>query len=107
MFVELKKTMKDDGRAEEQLRRSLAYLKYICSMCRLEDDAGCPATQMIRTQYVLIGRNVHPNLRKRRYPPQMPLLAKEHDDIVVSRFVGSEFRFEWLQSGPVAQTACI
>lgn len=95
VFVELKRTIADTSRGMEQLRRSLPYLDYLRSVCRLEYEPSSPSGR-VRILYVLIATRVNPMLDKRRVYQGHTLPRGRCHDIDVRRFVGKKLRFDWL-----------
>lgn len=92
VFVELKKTL-SDPRGREQLRRSLPYLDYVRSLCRIEYGSSPPG---VLARYVLIGRRTSPGLAKQRVSVGSSLPDAIHEGITIQRFVGSRLRFSKL-----------
>ena len=94
VFVELKKNLADP-RGKEQLRRSLPYLDYIRSLCRIEYGA-MSSPKRVSARYVLIGRRTSPGLAKQGVTAGPVFSNEPHRGITVQRYVGSRIRFAWL-----------
>ena len=94
VFVELKKNLADP-RGKEQLLRSLPYLDYIRSLCRIEYGAiSSPKRVLVR--YVLIGKRTSPGLAKQGVTAGPVFSSEPYEGITIQRFVGSRLRFAWL-----------
>jgi len=96
IFIELKKRFSNFPRAGEQLRRSPAYLDYLCAVCRIEHKLrATPRPSNI--SYVLIARDGLPSLsRLELYGSQLqkPLF---YEDIVVYPLIGETHKFARLR----------
>ena len=95
IFVELKRTLSDEEQGKEQLRRSLPYLDYLRSVCRIE-YGPTQLSARAATWYVLIGKKISPRLGKQRVSGGHRLSDVRYRDIKVSRFVGTRVQFAWL-----------
>lgn len=94
VFLELKKNLADP-RGKEQLRRSLPYLDYIRSLCRIEYGASSSAKR-VPARYVLIGKRTSPGLAKQGVTAGPVFSSEPYEGITIQRFVGSRIRFAWL-----------
>ena len=95
VFVELKKTL-SDRRGREQLRRSLPYLDYLRSLCRIEYGSGVSPARL-PARYVLIGKRTSGHLPKQKVSRGHFLPDASHDGITIRQLVGSRLRFAWLK----------
>lgn len=95
VFVELKKTL-SDPRGREQLRRSLPYLDYLRSLCRIEYGPGV-SPAWLPTRYVLIGKRTSGHLAKQRVSRGHSLPNASHEGITIRQLVGSRLQFAWLE----------
>ena len=96
VFVEIKKTLTEQPRGKEQLRRSLPYLDYLRSLCRIEYGPGWSPAR-VPTRYVLIGKRTSEQLAKQRVSRGHFLPNALHEGITVRQLVGSRLRFAWLE----------
>ena len=94
VFVELKKNL-TDPRGKEQLRRSLPYLDYIRSLCRIEYGA-MSSPKRVLARYVLIGKRTTPGLAKQGVTAGPVFSSEPYEGITIQRYVGSRIRFAWL-----------
>ena len=94
VFVELKKTLAD-ARGREQLLRSLPYLDYLRSLCRIEYGPGMSPARL-PTRYVLIGKRTSEHLAKQRVSRGHSLPDASHEGITIRQLVGSPLQFAWL-----------
>lgn len=69
VFIELKKSMRDG--AKDQLRSSLPILRYITSICKIEDNVN----ERIRVGYIIIAKKI------RRFKPR----TKEKKQVCIYR----------------------
>lgn len=88
VFIELKKTLKDDAR--EQLRRSLPFLDYLCSVCEVDCEAEFRKS-VTSINYYIIAKRFEDRLDKQRVrvDPQHRIETESYKDITVNSFVGS------------------
>ena len=96
IFVELKKNLSDEDKGKEQLRRSLPYLEYLRSVCRIEHGS---ATR-VSARYVLIGEKLSPLIAKQRVSGGHFVSHGQYLDIKVRMLVGNRLRFGWLWGDP-------
>lgn len=91
LFVELKRTLRQDSRAFDQLHRSLPLLKYICSLCRIEHgDDICRGP----VHHALVASRISQRLDKQRVKAGGSLQAKTYEDIVIGiNIVASDVTF--------------
>ena len=88
VFIELKKTLSDG--AHEQLRRSLPFLDYLCSVCSVEAQADFRES-IDSIDYFIIAEKYNDRFDKQRVkvPPQRRIWRESYKDITVNAFVGS------------------
>ena len=88
-FIELKKTLDEDHKPREQLRRSLPFLEYLRVLCCIHFQDAAPAD--IEVRYVVIGERGQRRLDKQavKARPGLPIWTKPHRGILVSAFLGS------------------
>ena len=87
-FIELKKTLDQDRKPWEQLRRSLPFLEYLSSLCCIHFEDTAPAE--IDVRYAVIGERGQLRLDKQavKANPAHPVWTKPHNGILVSAFLG-------------------
>lgn len=81
IFIELKKTLRGDNRAKEQLRRSLPVLDYLVSVCNIEyKKASKPSIK-----YLLVAQKLSESLDKQRtkIDPSILTSKEEYESIIV------------------------
>ena len=98
IFVELKKTRREDNKGMDQLRRSLPILEYMCSMCQIH-YGSIRNRQALKVRYFLISTKNSPRLDKQRVKPQLGVEKKNYKDIEVHTFLGERIRFGLLLNG--------
>ena len=87
-FIELKKTLDEDDKPREQLRRSLPFLEYLRWLCCIHYGDAAPAD--IEVRYAVIGERGQLRLDKRavKAKPGQPVWTQLHHGIMVSAFLG-------------------
>ncbi len=87
-FIELKKTLDEDHKPREQLRRSLPFLEYLRSLCCIHCKQAAPAEVEVR--YAVIGERGQQRFDKQavKARPGHPVWTKPHRGITVSAFLG-------------------
>ena len=91
IFVELKKTLYDDKtEGMEQLRRSLPYLKYLHSVCRLQFGSNLKEPIV---KYIIVAERYSRRFDKQRVRPRGRLPAENHKDISVDPIVQERINF--------------
>ncbi len=87
-FIELKKTLDEDHKPREQLRRSLPFLEYLRSLCSIEFEGG--ALSDVEVRYAVIGERGQHRLDKQtvKARPGQPVWTRLHRGISVSAFLG-------------------
>ena len=95
VFVELKKTLKQEGKALEQLRSASPYLSFLTELSRIVGPVTQPLPR-ISLRHVLLGIRVTPLLDKLRLGDPQVLPDVTHRGITVRRLVGDRLRFSKL-----------
>ena len=87
-FIELKKTLDEDRKPWEQLRRSLPFLEYLRWLCCIHFDDATPPD--IEVCYAVIGERGQLRLDKQavKAKPGEPVWTRPHHGIMVSAFLG-------------------
>lgn len=98
IFVELKRNLSDGSEGKEQLRRSLPYLDYLRSLCRIEYGRSVSPKRM-STRYAVIAEKTSPRLAKQSVSGGHFASVETYRDIAILRLVGKRLRFEWLARG--------
>ena len=88
VFLELKKNLTEEERPLEQLRHSLPFLEYLCSLCSIHFEDGGPPD--VKVHYAVIGERGQLRLDKQpvRARAGQPVWTKLHRGITVSAFLG-------------------
>ena len=89
VFVELKKTISDDNRPKEQLRRSLPFLEYLRSVCDIE-FGNETAHSNVRIRFFRIGEKLSPRFDKQfvKVGPDRILKREEYESITINTLIG-------------------
>ena len=93
IFIELKKTLKEDKKGMEQLRRSLPILEYLRSVCQIHHMSKKAALEV---RYFLIGTKNHSKFDKQRVRPRLGTEKEAYKGIEVQTFVGERLGFDVL-----------
>ena len=94
LFVELKKTLTDNSDGLEQLRRSLPWLKYLRTLCRIECDATLKNSAV---RYALIAARGQQRFDKQHVKAGEPALTKSYKGLDITlRIVASSVEFSEL-----------
>lgn len=85
IFIELKKTLTEENKPKEQLRRSLPLLDYLLSVCKIE-FGNVPK---VLIKYVIIAEKLNERLDKQRtrVRPRRPLAKETHETIEILTFI--------------------
>ena len=94
ILIELKKTLNDDNKGQQQLRRSLPLLKYLHSICCIEFNATGSETLTVR--YFLIGKKYSQRFDKQPVKPGLKIDKENYKNIEVYTFVGDRISFDKL-----------
>ena len=95
IFVELKKTLTQEQKPREQLRRSLPLLDYLLSVKEVDCGSTC-ARPELKTSYVLIGEKGNERIDKQRTRVEPELEKIRHESIDIRAGVGTAFPFRIL-----------
>ena len=98
IFVELKKTLREEEKPKEQLRRSLPILEYLLSVCAVEYGNG---QSDLTIRYALIAERENTKIYKRRFQGgrQRQLRQETYKSIQVTTFVEPTVHFTALARG--------
>ena len=96
ILVELKKTLRDDRKGQEQLRRSLPLLKYLHLICRIESYQK--TSEALTVRYFLIGEKNAARLDKQPVRSNPRIDIEHYRNIDVYTFVGNRISFDKLIS---------
>ena len=94
IFIELKKTLKNDNKPQEQLRRSLPLLNYLHSICRIEFNTTKSKALIVR--YFLIGERLSSRFDKQRIKPDLKVQKEHYKNIEIYWFLGKRISFDKL-----------
>ena len=97
VFVELKKTW--EGRAREQVRRSLPLVEYLRSACEVERGARFDGDG-IRVGYLIICENKRLNKQTMRAEPVEAVHSEDYKDITVRTYIGTTISLAILTGTP-------
>ena len=95
IFIELKKTINEDERGREQLRRSLPILEYLYGICRIHHDMKKRELTLI-VRYFLIGMRRSSRFDKQHVKQSSEVGKTSYKDIDVHTFLGSRIGFRLL-----------
>ena len=94
IFIELKKTLGENKKPKEQLRRSLPILEYLSSICRVE--FGVKGNEVPTVRYFLIGEKFSSRLDKQRVRSDSKVEKENYENIEIHTFVGNRISFDKL-----------
>ena len=94
ILIELKKTLKEDSKPKEQLRRSLPLLKYLHSVCHIEFNVK--KSKPLTVRYFLIGEKNSPRFDKQPVKPHSEVEKENYKNIEIYTFVGNRISFSKL-----------
>ena len=94
IFVELKKTLTNEERGKDQLRRSLPIFKYLTSVLEVHYERILSSTS-ISLNYILIAEKLHPRLDKQpvKASPEHWPQEEEYKGIIVKKILGPVIPF--------------
>ena len=97
IFIELKKTLSEEDKPKEQLRRSLPLLDYFLSVCKIE-YGNIPKVQL---KYAIIAEKNNKRLDKQttRVMPSKPVSKENHKSIEVMKFITPKISISELVRG--------
>ena len=98
IFIELKKTLRENKKGMDQLRRSLPILDYLRSMCQIHYGVMTNRSAL-KVRYFLIGTKNDPRIDKQRVRPQIDVEKENYEDIEVHTFLGERIQFDLLLNG--------
>ncbi len=89
VFIELKKTLSDKHKPREQLRRSLPFLAYLCSVCSVEYGNAIDSSRVC-IRYFRVGEKLSERFDRQfvRVVPNRIIRREEYKDIVVNTLIG-------------------
>ena len=95
IFVELKKTLRQEEKPKEQLRRSLPILDYLLSVCAIEHGGG---EHNLTIRYILIAEQSIDTLNKQRVQGAEAEKVQEetYKSTQITTFVGTSMNFATL-----------
>ena len=95
IFVELKKTLREEEKPKEQLRRSLPILDYLLSVCAVECGSG---EHKLTMRYILIAEQSINTLNKQRVQGEEAEKVQEetYKSTQITTFVGTSMHFATL-----------
>ena len=95
LFVELKKTLREEDRPKEQLRRSLPILDYLLSVCAVEHGSR---SHNLTRRYILIAEQSIDTLNKQRVRGEEAKKVNEetYKSTQITTFVGTSMHFATL-----------
>ena len=95
IFVELKKTLREEEKPKEQLRRSLPILDYLLSVCAVEHGSG---EHNLTIRYILIAEQSVDTLNKQRVQGEEAKKVNEetYKATQITTFVGTSVHFATL-----------
>ena len=96
VFIELKKSLAQKGRASEQLRRSPPLLAYLLSVCKIENSNI--DTMRLNTNYFIIGEKSDERLDKGlvRIDPNRMIEKERYKEIEIATSVKPSFTLDEL-----------
>ena len=96
VFIELKKSLAQKGRASEQLRRSPPLLAYLLSVCKIENSNI--DTMRLNTNYFIIGEKSDERLDKGsvRIDPNRMIAKEQYKEIEIATSVKPSFTLDEL-----------
>ncbi len=97
IFIELKKTLDENNKqkGKEQLRRSLPFLEYLRSVCKIQHDAKSSKLELM-ILYSIIGKQASQRFDKQHVKPGGRLPTENHKGISVGMFVRERIHFREL-----------
>ncbi|MCY4263018.1 MAG: hypothetical protein OXC97_06900 [Candidatus Dadabacteria bacterium] len=97
VFIELKKTLTEETKPKEQLRRSLPLLNYLLSVCKVE-FGNIPK---VLPKYAIIAERLNPRLdkQKTRIRPSCPVSTENHESIEIMKFITPRISITKLAAG--------
>ena len=96
VFIELKKTLTKEKKPREQLRRSLPFLAYLLSVCKIENSSI--DTMRLNTNYFIFGEKKGERLDKGsvRISPNRMIEKEQYKEIEIATSVKPSFTLDEL-----------
>ena len=96
VFIELKKTLTKEKKPREQLRRSLPFLSYLLSVCKVEDNSI--ETTRLNTNYFIIGKKLNEKIDKGlvRINPNRMIKKEQYKEIGIATSTKKRFTLDEL-----------
>ena len=96
VFIELKKSLAQKGRASEQLRRSPPLLAYLLSVCKIENSSI--QTTSLNTTYFILGKKLNEKIDKEsvRINPDRTIEKEQYEEIEISTSTRKRFTLDEL-----------
>lgn len=91
VFIELKKTLTKEEKPREQLRRSLPFLEYLFSVCKIEDNS-IDITRL-NTNYFILGEKLDARFAKQttRISPNRMIEKEQYKEIEIATSTQKRF----------------
>lgn len=96
VFIELKKTLTQEKKPREQLRRSLPFLAYLLSVCKIENSSI--QTTSLNTTYFILGKKLNEKIDKEsvRINPDRTIEKEQYEEIEISTSTRKRFTLDEL-----------
>ena len=96
VFIELKKTLTQEKKPREQLRRSLPFLAYLLSGCKIENSSI--QTTSLNTTYFIFGKKLNEKIDKEsvRINPDRTIEKEQYEEIEISTSTRKRFTLDEL-----------
>ena len=96
VFIELKKTLTQKKKPREQLRRSLPFLAYLLSVCKIENSSI--QTTSLNTTYFILGKKLNEKIDKEsvRINPDRTIEKEQYEEIEISTSTRKRFTLDEL-----------
>ena len=96
VFIELKKTLTKEEKPREQLRRSLPFLEYLLSVCKIENSSI--QTTSLNTTYFILGKKLNEKIDKEsvRINPDRTIEKEQYEEIEISTSTRKRFTLDEL-----------
>ena len=96
VFIELKKTLTKEKKPREQLRRSLPFLAYLLSVCKIENSSI--QTTSLNTAYFIFGKKLNEKIDKEsvRINPDRTIEKEQYEEIEISTSTRKRFTLDEL-----------
>lgn len=96
VFIELKKTLTQEKKPREQLRRSLPFLAYLLSVCKIENSSI--QTTSLNTTYFILEKKLNEKIDKEsvRINPDRTIEKEQYEEIEISTSTRKRFTLDEL-----------